>query len=203
MARLHVSGYVLLIAGGTLLVAMLAPAFALIIAVVTTAWVGACVPSRLRRIVARSETTFRCSPERAFELLADPIQEPRYRTEIERIELLSPLPVRVGTLARGWVRIPRDAKLLGLHLMADEVVTEYDPPRTYGTQVRGEPAQTRLRFDAVGDVTRVMASYEDVMDFANAVTGGLLFRAYAQRKILESRRQGWDRARLILEQPAA
>ncbi len=180
-----------------------APLIAAMLLGLTAIWLLACLRRRAWQIRVESGTVFRCTPEKVFALMADPRNEPRYRPEAERVELLSPGELAVGTMARGWVRIPRDSSNLGLYLVADEVITEFDPPRVVVTRIVGKSSQTRLTFVAVAEGTHVTAAYDSRIDFEEAVTSGLFFRGDAERRLAKSWKEAWERARVLLEEPTA
>jgi len=201
--RINLVGYALQLGGAIVFLAKVALPVATVLLVVSGTWLVLCVQSRPRRVHVESDTIFRCTREEAFALLGDPRKEPLYFPETERTEVGSAGEMAVGTVIRGWVRIPRDSSHHGLYLVAEEVITEYDPPRICVTRIVGKSAQTRLVFNAVADGTHVTAVYDSVIEFEPVVTGGVFFRGEAERRILKSRQAAWERARLILEHPAA
>ena len=184
--RINLVGYALQLGGAIVFLAKVALPVATVLLVVSGTWLVLCVQGRPRRVHVESDTIFRCTREEAFALLGDPRKEPLYFPETERTEVGSAGEMAVGTVIRGWVRIPRDSSHHGLYLVAEEVITEYDPPRI-----------------CVTDGTHVTAVYDSVIEFEPAVTGGVFFRGEAERRILKSRQAAWERARLILEHPAA
>jgi hypothetical protein len=203
LARTVLAGLALVLSGTTVLLAEVMLPVAIVLMALIATWLVMCMRPAPRRIHVESETVFRCTPEKAYDLLAEPRKEPLFRSETERVEVLSVGTLAVGTVVRGWVRLPRDSGTPGIYLVAEEVITEYDPPRIYATRVVGQPSQTRLTFDAVANATRVIADYQSTIGFAEAVTGGVFSRGEVERRILRLRQEGWERARAILEEPAA
>jgi hypothetical protein len=201
--RISLAGAGLMLSAVILYLAMLVPPLAIVALAATAIWLVACMRRSARRIHAQSDTVFRCTPEKAFALLAEPQKEPLYRRELERVELLSAGRPAVGTAFRAWVRIQGDPGQPGIHLVGEELITEYDPPRVYATTVVGEPTQTRLVFEDVADGTHVKATYEDVISVEEAVMGGVFRRGEVERRILKLRQEGWERARALLDEPAA
>ena len=200
--RISLAGAGLVLSAVILYLAMLIPPLAIVALAATTIWLVACTRRSARRIHAQSDTVFRCTPEKAFALLADPQKEPLYRRELERVQLLAARPA-VGTVFRAWVRIQGDPGHPGIHLVGEELITEFDPPRVYAATVVGEPVRTRLVFERVADGTHVTATYGDVISFEEAAMGGVFRRSEVERRILKFRQEGWERARALLEEPAA
>jgi len=201
--RVNLFGFALILGGAIVFLASSAPPVAVVLLAVSAIWLVVCLRGRPRRIHVESETVFRCTPEEAFALLAEPRKEPLYCPELERIEVLSVGALAIGTVIRGWVRLPRDSSGPGLYLVAEEVITQYHPPHAYASRIVGKPAETRLLFNAVGDGTKVVAAYDSLIEFEVAGTGGIFFRGEAEQRILKNRQEAWERARLILEHRAA
>jgi Polyketide cyclase / dehydrase and lipid transport len=199
---LHLLGFALMLSGAAVFLYQLAAPLALVLAGLTIVWVIACSLNRFRRVYVESATIFRCSPDKAFALLGDPRKETLYRPELERLEVLSTDTVTVGTVIRAWVRI-QASSLVGLYLVVDAEITEYDPPHALAERIVGKSARARVVFRAVDAGTQVTTTYDDRIELPVALTGGVFFRREAERHILESRLQGWERARHILEEPAA
>ncbi len=70
-------------------------------------------------------------PERVWDVLADVPGQPRWMTDLKRVELLDPPPVRAGTRARGLVRI------LGLPVPDPVTITAFEPPTRFAIRHDG------------------------------------------------------------------
>jgi hypothetical protein len=172
LARTFLAGLALVLGGTIVFLAEVILPVAIVLMALIATWLVMCMRRAPRRIRVESQTVFRCTPEKAYDLLAEPRKEPLFRPETERVEVLSVGALAVGTVVRGWA-------------------------------VVGQPSQTRLTFDAVANGTRVTAGYRSTIGFAEAVMGGVFSRGEVERRILKLRQEGWERARAILEEPAA
>jgi len=196
-------GLVLFVAGLVVFLIDLAPPLAGALLILAVAWIALCSTGQFRRIHVESVTTFRCSPDKAFALLADPRKQPLYVPEIERIEVLSPGEIGVGTVCRAWVRIPGAPGRPGLFLVADDEIVAYEPSHTYASRIVGKATRSRTVFTQVEGGTQVIERQDDMIEFQMAVTGGVLFRREAEQLNAQHVQKTWERARALLEEPAA
>lgn len=178
------------------------PRLALAAVCVTAVWVGLWIPKRFRRVRAESEMIVQCQKEEAFDFFADPRNEPRYQSPVERVEQLGPERIGVGTLFRAWVNVASESQP-GLRLVVEEEVTEFFPPRYFATRIVGKMDRSRLTFNPMDGGTQVHAVYEGLIEFDAALLGGVFRRKEVRRRILNARRSAWARAKAILEEDAA
>lgn len=179
------------------------PRLALVTVGLAAAWVGLWAPKRFRRVRVASEMVVDCRVEDAFDLFADPRNEPRYQSLIEYVEQLSPERIAVGSVFRAWVNTPPSDSQPGLRLVIDEEITEFVRPQYFATRIVGHADFSRLTFGPIDGGTRVHAVYEGLIEFDAALLGGVFRRWSARRRILEARRTAWARAKAILEEDAA
>lgn len=197
------AGGILMLFGVIAFLVELAPPLAVVLAISATVWAVYCARPAARRIRAASQTTFRCTPAEAFGLLADPRREALYRPEVERTEIVTGGRPGVGAVIRQAVRIPPHGNTQGVYMIAEERITEYDAPRTFAAQLVGKRARSRSVFEATAGGTRVTTVYDDLLEIRTALIGGIFFIAAAERQIRQDREEGWERARVLLEHPAA
>lgn len=70
-------------------------------------------------------------PARVWDVLADVPGQPRWMTDLKRVDLLDPPPVRAGSRARGLVRI------LGVPIADPVTITAFEPPAHFAIRHDG------------------------------------------------------------------
>jgi hypothetical protein len=105
-------------------------------------WILVWIPRRIRTRRAQDEFEVRCSPSRAFEFVSDRRNVPRYVDEVESSELVTSLPIGVGSRFRGSVRMPETKDpLLGTTssgvMDVQEQIVAFDPPVRLGLEIIG------------------------------------------------------------------
>lgn len=98
----------------------------------------------------------RAPREEVFRVAADLARSPEIVGAIERVEMLTDGPVRVGTRWRETRRFGKRAAT------ADLEVTGFDPPRSYsvGSRMLGFRFRSDFRFEEAGDGTDVAVTFE-------------------------------------------
>lgn len=101
------------------------------------------------------ERTIAAAPERVFAAATDIHHWAEIVPAIERVEVLTPGPMGVGT------RFRETRKMMGREATEEMEVTGFSPPRSYviGAQSHGCRYRTEFRFEPAGTGTRV------IMDF--------------------------------------
>ena len=101
------------------------------------------------------ERTIAAPPERVFAAATDVHRFAEIVPAIEKVEVLTPGPMGVGT------RFRETRTLMGRSATEEMTVTAFDPPRSYvvGAESHGCRYRTEFRFEPVGSGTRM------VMDF--------------------------------------
>lgn len=101
------------------------------------------------------ERTIAAPPERVFAAATDVHHFADIVPAIEKVEVLTPGPMRVGT------RFRETRRLMGRSATEEMTVTAFDPPRGYvvGAESHGCRYRTEFRFEPQGSGTRM------VMDF--------------------------------------
>lgn len=202
--RLRVVGTTLMLIGGVVYVALLVrQPFGVVIGIAATLWAGICTLPAARRIPVATQTTFRCTPAEAFDLLVDPRREPEYRWEVESSEIVAGGHPWVDSVVRQTVRLPPRGNSQGVYIVGEERITEYDRPRAFATHIVGKRMGSRTVFEATAEGTRVTTVSDLMLDFHTALWGGTFFRSQLASQIRQSREEGWERARKLLEHPAA
>jgi len=96
------------------------------------------VANRIIEVSAEMEAP----PDRVFELAADIPNVPNYQPAITRVEMLTPLPIGVGTR---W----RETRIaMGREATVELEITEFDPPRGYTVFCRFGKTDFTTRFSA-------------------------------------------------------
>lgn len=101
------------------------------------------------------ERTVAALPERVFQAATDIHHWAEIVPAIERVEVLTPGPMRAGT------RFRETRKLMGREATEEMTVTDFDPPRSYtlGAESHGCRYRTQLRFEPAGAGTRIVFDF--------------------------------------------
>ncbi len=84
--------------------------------------------------------------ERVWEIAADVQRQPEWMHEMKRVEMLTPGPLRPGSRGRATVRI------FGISTTDDVVITQFDPPHTFGIRHEGRfTGEGLLQFSATAE----------------------------------------------------
>lgn len=138
------------------------------------------------------------APERVFALATDFAHAPERIRGIERMEVLTPGPVGVGT------RVRETRRMLGKEHTEELEVTAFDPPRSYrvGCVSHGTRYDSELRFEPVEGGTEVAMHFEAV-----PLTLGARLLSFLARPMLKSVAKECGRdledLRVALESPGA
>lgn len=101
------------------------------------------------------ERTIAAPPERVFAAATDIHRWAEIVPAIEKVEVLTPGPMRAGT------RFRETRRMLGREATEEMTVTDFDPPRSYtlGAQSHGCRYRTELRFEPAGAGTRLVFDF--------------------------------------------
>ena len=101
------------------------------------------------------ERTIAAPPERVFAVASDIHRWAQIVPAIERVEVLTPGPMAVGT------RFRETRRMMGREATEEMTVTSFDPPRGYtlGAQSHGCRYRTELRFEPAGAGTRMVFDF--------------------------------------------
>ncbi len=116
-------GFLCLFLAAASIVAITLPVASLVALGVVVVWLAIWLPEATRTTTSRLEFFVSCSPEKAFDFVADRRHAPLYEDEVEVSELLTELPIGVGS------RFFQRARLPEIVMEAEEVITEFDRPR--------------------------------------------------------------------------
>lgn len=122
------------------------------------------------------ERTIAAPPERVFAVASDIRRWAEIVPAIERVEVLTPGPMRAGT------RFRETRRMLGREATEKMTVTAFDPPRGYvlGAESHGCRYRTELRFEPAGAGTRM------VFDFsAEALTFGARMMMFLMKPMMK------------------
>lgn len=126
------------------------------------------------------ERTIAAPPERVFAAATDIHRWPEIVPAIEKVEVLTPGPMGVGT------RFRETRRMMGREGTEEMTVTSFDPPRGYvlGAQSHGCRYRTELRFEPAGAGTRM------VFDFsAEALTFGAKVMMFLMKPMMKKAAQ--------------
>jgi polyketide cyclase/dehydrase/lipid transport protein len=189
-------GFLCLFLAAASILAITLPVASLVALGVLIVWVAIWLPEATRTRTSGFEFAVSCSPEKAFDFVADRRHAPLYVNELEVSELLSELPIGVGSRFFQRVRLPE------ILMETEEVITEFDRPgklayelttrrKSGGTfKFSAQPSGTLIRYDSY----RVDALYGG--------WAGLLLHPGRQRaaEAIAHHRQAWSkRLKEILE----
>lgn len=101
------------------------------------------------------ERTIAAPPARVFASATDIHRWAEIVPAIERVEVLTPGPMGVGT------RFRETRKMMGREATEEMTVTGFDPPRSYvlGAESHGCRYRTELRFEPAGAGTRMVFDF--------------------------------------------
>ena len=101
------------------------------------------------------ERTIAAPPERVFAAATDVHRFAEIVPAIEKVEVLTPGPMAVGT------RFRETRTLMGRSATEEMTVTAFDPPRSYvvGAESHGCRYRTEFRFEPVGSGTRMVMEF--------------------------------------------
>jgi hypothetical protein len=188
--------------------AIASPLIALLLLGLVAAWIVVWIPRRIRRRRSHGDFEVRCSPSRAFEFVSDRRNVPRYVDEIEISELLTPLPIGVGSRFLERVRLPEmDDPLLGTTpsgvMEVQEQIVAFDPPGRLGLEIIGSRKSGDVwTFAQAGGLTTVRFEFYFEYALADAWLG-IRFHPSSRRTqvFLAGRRKRWyERLRKLLEE---
>jgi hypothetical protein len=159
------------------------------------AWVGFCAITPERRIEKGFVLEASCSPEVAFEFIADPTNLSRFEP---REVVLPPFPESNGV---GTVRHVRATTSEGTVIEADEVVTEFVPGRRLAIEVVGVRRRNVSAFDfePVAGRTRITYTFRGSRAISQLVLGEGFDRAEARRRLEIMQRERAERLKHLLD----
>jgi len=173
-----------------------------------TAWILVWIPRRIRTRRSHGDFQVRCSPSLAFEFVSDRRNVPRYVDEVESSELLTSLPIGVGSRFRERVRTPElKDRLFGtipsVVMEADEQIVAFDPPKRLGLEIIGSRRSGDVwTFVQADGVTTV--NFESSFEYAlaDAWLGILLHPSTRRGEVFVAglRRRWYERLRQLLEE---
>jgi uncharacterized protein YndB with AHSA1/START domain len=101
------------------------------------------------------ERTVAAPPERVFQAATDIHHWAEIVPAIERVEVLTPGPMRVGT------RFRETRRMMGREATEEMTVTAFEAPRSYtlGAESHGCRYRTELRFEPAGAGTRMVFEF--------------------------------------------
>jgi len=115
-----------------LVAGMIAALFALSLALFVEWRLASAVRSgSLQRPEIHMSISINAPIERVWEFAADVQRQPEWMHEMKRVEMLTPGPLRPGSRGRATVRI------FGISTTDDVVITQFDPPHTFGIRHEG------------------------------------------------------------------
>jgi hypothetical protein len=127
--RFILLGFLFLFLSADSIVTITLPLAALVALGMVVAWIAIWLPEGARTRVSGFEFAVTCSPEKAFDFVADRRNEPLYEKEVEVSELLTELPIGVGSRFFQRVRLP------DILMEAEEFITEFERPQRLGLEM--------------------------------------------------------------------
>ena len=172
------------------------PAAGLIFIVLPAAWLAFWSIPRFRRTRSISSFVVQRGPQVVFEFVTDLRNLPRWRTEVESVEMLTPDPIGPGSRFRERGRLPRGAEVVGV-----EQIVEFEPYHRMTSRAEGDlPNLDEITFEPVGDATRVTRRFDLELSFSASATGGWFRQPARSRQVVALRKAGATRIKQILEE---
>jgi polyketide cyclase/dehydrase/lipid transport protein len=199
MVEIHLGlvlvGIYFVIVSFALLFAIASPSAALFICAAAAAWVVLWSLPQPRKSSLSSSYVVKRSPDVVFSFLSDSRNDPKYRADIESVELVTGEPIGLGARFRYRARV-RNTIVLGI-----EEIVDYEPNRRLTTRSASarHPNLAELTFEPVQGGTRVTNRFEFQRSIASALMGGWFRQPATNRIILARRRAGEARIKEILE----
>jgi hypothetical protein len=201
-------GLLALVFGAASLTAIASLQIASLLLGLVAAWILVWIPRRIRTRRSHGEFQVRCSPSRAFEFVSDRRNVPRYVDEVESSELLTSLPIGVGSRFRERVRTPEvKDQLFGTIpsgvMEGEEQIVAFDPPTRLGLEIIGSRKSGGVWTFAQADGGTTV-HFESAFEYALADAWlGVRFHPSTRRTevILAGLRRRWyERLRELLEE---
>jgi uncharacterized membrane protein len=171
------------------------PAAGLIFIAIPAAWLALWSIPRFRRTHVISSLVVQRSPQVVFDYIADLRNLPRWRTEVESVEMLTPKPIGPGSRFRQRGRV-----LKGMEVVGVEQIVDFEPYRRMTSRAEfALPNLDEITFEPVGDATRVAFRFDVELSFGAAATGDRFRQAGRNRQIMALRNAGAERLKQILE----
>jgi hypothetical protein len=152
--RFILLGFVCLFLAAASIVAISLPLVSVVALGVLVVWLAIWLPQATRTSTSGFQFAVSCSPDKAFDFVADRRHAPLYEVELEVSELLTELPIGVGSRFFQRVRLPQ------ILMETEEVITGFDPPRSFAfettTRMKSggsftfspQPGGTLIRYDS-------------------------------------------------------
>jgi hypothetical protein len=192
------------------LVAPFEPGFAVGDVAATGIWYLVWIPRPLRRLATRTSYEVAAPPERVFAFITDPFNWPRYRGDIDSVDVRPAGPVVVGSEIRTRRRLDlrglRGPRMLVPTLVETvEVVTQLVPGALVASRrTDGVDSEASASVTAIDGGTAVTGAATIVVPYRLALVGGVIEARTGMPRALAKARESQDRLRkLIEESPAA
>lgn len=192
------------------LMAIAAPIISLIVLGTVAAWMLMWLPRRMRTRHSDFQILIRCTTQQAFDFVSDQRNVPRYVSQTEVAELLTPPTIGIGSMFRQRTRTPDFTDPLlgtipGAVVEADGRITAFDPPRRVVFEiVGGNGSEVVYTFEPAESATEVRVANYVVFDLVTAWLG-IPLQPVARRaeELLSGMRADWyGRLKEILEAQA-
>jgi hypothetical protein len=159
------------------------------------AWVLVSITPSMRRVEMQSAVEVACSTAAAFELVSDPRNWQRY---IPELEVVGPVehPVHPGTVIRVRIHSGGNART------AEEIVTIYEPPRSFGTAIPVPPHESSGTYDFAPSVsgTAIAYTFQGSLSPIQSALGGWLLRGRLVKKMARRRGAAMREIKRLLEE---
>jgi uncharacterized membrane protein len=189
------AGVELMIDSFSFQLAVALPVAGVILIAVPAAWLAVWSIPRFRRTRFVSSFVVQRSPQVVFEFVSDLRNLPRWRTEVESVEMLTPKPIGPGSRFRQRGRVPK-----GLEVVGVEQIVDFEPYRRMTSKAEfALPNLDEITFEPVGDSTRVTLRFDIELSFSSAATGGRFRQPGRNRQLMSLRNAGAERLKQILE----
>jgi uncharacterized protein YndB with AHSA1/START domain len=173
------------------------PVVSLLVTAVGIGWLVVWSSPRLRRTRFTTSYVIHRTPDIVFPFISDARNLPRWWSEYQSVEMLTPEPVGPGSRFRAHALIPPDGK----QFVGESEILAFEPDRrmtSHATSV-SRPNQGEYIFDPVEAGTRVTYHFDIEHSYSNAALGVTLIRFASVRLLRTSHGRAQARIKQILE----
>jgi uncharacterized protein YndB with AHSA1/START domain len=193
--RFLVIGADFVIGGFSLQLGVDSPLVGFLVLAAATLWTVWWLPSSRRALAIETSVVIKRDPATVFSFVANDVNQPRYVSMVESVEMMTTGPIGPGTRSRARVRVGGNKIWEGIGEIID-----YQPNSRFTARVISDrPNLEVVTFELAAGGTLLRHRFESETKYDNALLGGVLFFPLQKQQLLAMRNAAWARLKEILE----